>query len=166
VALITTPRAHFGLAPGHAVHQPRADDLSRFVQQHIPRRHVVDRHAAGPHRLADHAQGQAGIVGLGVAIPEATLQALGGDVRGKHLEFLGAKAAVGPLEGHQIVQGEARPVGPLAGMVAAMGRHQETQRVDQAGAVLQQVLALPDGGQGQAQLALGQVAQPAVDELR
>jgi len=157
--------AGLAFAPRHAVPQADAGHRAILADQ-AGRRDVVDRHTAVGHRLADQAQHQPGVIRLGVAIAEAAFQPVGGDVRGQHPEVFRAVAAVRPLQGHQVVEGETGLVRPAAGAVAFVRRQQKAQRVDQAGAVLQQVLALAHGFQRQAQLALGQVAQPAVHQLR
>ncbi len=67
---------------------------------------------------------------------------------------------------HQIVEKEARPKGELARLAPAIAWEEEANRVNQVGRRMEaQAFALAQGLEHEAHLALGQVAQTAVNQL-
>ena len=102
---------------------------------------------------------------MGVAIAEAALQILAGNVRRQELEILGAVVVMFPAQRQQVVNGQAKLEGPAAGEIAFVDRQQEAERINQPWPFVQKLLALLNRSAGQSQAAFFEVAQSAMNQL-
>jgi hypothetical protein len=121
------------------------------------------------HRFRQHAQHQARIVGLGVGVDDAARQSRIGHilrhVRRPRQEFIGVEPVPLAPAGQEIVDGQAgQEAAPSAS--ARVVREGEALRLDQSGRIAQQAFTLVHGFARQVQVAVLQVAQSAVHQLR
>ncbi len=128
---------------------------------------MVDHHGTVEMGSAGHGQGQAGIVHLGVVVaaradePPSTDQGLPSG------RLLGGEPAVVldvAEEAEGVVEGEAQAEFPGGGPLAGVEGVKEGQRADQAGSDAAQDAPLGAGIKDQAEFAVFQVADAAVDQ--
>ncbi len=156
------PRPRFRDPSAELIAQRHAGHAPLLAQQRFGAA-IVQRRAAIGQRLEDHPQDETRVIGLRVAVAPAPLQPFGRDAGGEQLEIGGAVVGVTPLQGQQVVHRQPGAVSPLAGEIALVGRQQETQRVNEAGAFFHQPLALLDGSQRQADFAFLEIADAAME---
>ena len=156
--------AHGVALPLQGILQLQARHATLFEPQSA-RRHVVEGGGAEPPRLLQHAQHQAGVVGLGVLEDQRAAQARRRQAGREHLRGGQVGVEVAALSGHQVVQRQAGLHEPAPRLAAGAVGEQKALRLHQAGGFVQQAIALAHRVQRGLQVAFLQVAQPAVHQF-
>ncbi|MNO64924.1 hypothetical protein D3C76_556630 [compost metagenome] len=153
------------LPPAFAILGQQAADFAVLPCQ-LDHAHAVERLAGVGARLIQHAQHQPGVVGQRVGEAAAAEQAVVLQSRRQVAQLLAWVEAMVAAAGQGVVQRQQAAEHPWPGKLAAIVRHDEAQRLDQPRRLGQQALALAHRVAGQAELALGDIAEAAVDHLR
>ncbi len=154
----------FAAAWGHVAHDNAADAAVPPAKQ-AHHRGVIQGAAAVAHPFADNPKHQAGVVRFGVAIVIAALQRLlveKGEAAGQRGRPF---APVIPAESQEIVDRQAQAKCAQGNGISFKAQPHEIKGRDQPSPVAQQALALANRIQGDAQLAVAQVAQTAMDQF-
>ena len=137
----------------------------RPAQQRF-RRQIVERQSAVAPRLGEHAQDETRVVGLGVEIGPAPLQSVWRQDRRTFEQRLRVVPAPGARAGEDVVSGESEAEDPAAIFVARAHRKQKTKRLHEAGRGLQEFGSFAHGFAREAEIALREIAQAAMHQLR
>ena len=154
-----------GLGAGFGVPDGGSGDFAGGVLE-LRRPGVVEDGGTVVECGAGEGEGKAGVVELGVVVEDAALEAVGGEAGDAGSGgFAGEQAggAHGGFAGEEIVEGEA---GTVPRQLPEVGGGEEGgERVDEVGGVAEHDGALVESLADEVDLAGGEVADAAVDEL-
>ena len=150
---------------GRPVADPDAEHLARRTPQQAFHLSVRQEHGPGADCIRRDPEDQASVVRPRVAVPERRAEVRVPDPGGQQLQLTAAQPPVRPTVRQEVVAGQARLHHRLAGRGAARDGHQEAELLDEPGRCPEERLAAPDAFADHADLEVGEVAQPAVDEL-
>ena len=160
-----TPGVHCNALPRLSILAAQARHLAIGVQQPLHRA-VIDQQGPGLGCCFCQRDGQAGIVKLAVPVFDAALQAPWVDARQRSQCAVAAqkpRLAQPRFAGQHVVHHQPQAV--KRGFPPLIRRHHKGQRLGQMRRVVQQRGALVQGLVNQTDIALGQVAHTAVQQL-